>query len=35
VIAGREADRVLLAHMGECFERIRGYTAVARARHDD
>lgn len=27
MIAGPEADRVLLAHMGECIARIREYTA--------
>ena len=26
MIAGPETDRVLLAHMGECIERIREYT---------
>lgn len=28
---GPEADRVLLAHMGECIERIREYTADDRS----
>jgi uncharacterized protein with HEPN domain len=31
VIAGPEADRVLLAHMGECIDRIREYTAGDRS----
>ena len=32
MIPGPEADRVLLAHMGERIERIREYTAGDRAR---
>ena len=31
---GPEADRVLLAHMGECIERIREYTAGDRSRFE-
>jgi uncharacterized protein with HEPN domain len=34
VIPGPEADRVLLAHMGECVERIREYTAGDRSRFE-
>jgi len=35
VTPGPEADRVLLAHMGECLARIHEYTGVERARFDD
>ena len=31
---GPDADRVLLAHMGECIERIREYTAGDRSRFE-
>lgn len=31
---GAEADRVLLAHMRECIERIREYTADDRSRFE-
>ncbi len=31
---GPEADRVLLAHMRECLDRIRAYTNADRARFD-
>ncbi|OGA99804.1 MAG: hypothetical protein A3E25_00980 [Burkholderiales bacterium RIFCSPHIGHO2_12_FULL_69_20] len=31
---GPEADRVLLAHMRECLDRIREYTNADRARFD-
>jgi uncharacterized protein with HEPN domain len=31
---GPEADRVLLAHMRECLDRIREYTDAERARFD-
>ena len=31
---GPEADRVLLAHMRECLERIAEYTGVERARFE-
>jgi uncharacterized protein with HEPN domain len=34
VIPGSETDRVLLAHMGECIERIREYTAGDRSRFE-
>ena len=34
MIPGPEADRVLLAHMGECIERIREYTAGDRSRFE-
>jgi len=34
VTPGPEADRVLLAHMRECLERIREYTGLERARFD-
>ena len=32
--SGFETDRVLLAHMGECIERIREYTAGDRSRFE-
>lgn len=32
--AGPEADPVLLAHMAECIERIREYTAGDRSRFE-
>jgi len=31
---GIEADRVLLAHMRDCLDRIREYTNAERARFD-
>ena len=31
---GREADRVLLAHIEECLARIHEYTGAERARFD-
>ena len=31
---GPDADRVLLAHMGECIERIREYTEGDRSRFE-
>ncbi len=31
---GPEADRVLLAHMRDCLDRIREYTNAERARFD-
>ncbi len=34
MIPGSETDRVLLAHMGECIERIREYTAGDRSRFE-
>ena len=34
MIPGPEADRVLLAHMGECIERIREYTAGDHSRFE-
>ena len=34
MIPGTEADRLLLAHMGECIERIREYTAGDRSRFE-
>ena len=34
MIPGPETDRVLLAHMGECIERIREYTAGDRSRFE-
>lgn len=34
MIPGPEADRVLLAHMGECIERIREYTAGDRSHFE-
>lgn len=34
MIPGAGADRVLLAHMGECIERIREYTAGDRSRFE-
>jgi uncharacterized protein with HEPN domain len=34
VTPGPDADRVLLAHMGECIERIREYTAGDRSRFE-
>lgn len=34
MIAGPVADRVLLAHMRECIERIREYSAGDRSRFE-
>jgi uncharacterized protein with HEPN domain len=34
VIAGPAADRVWLAHMRECIDRIRDYTAGDRSRFE-
>lgn len=34
MIPGPETDRVLLAHMRECIERIREYTAGDRSRFE-
>lgn len=34
MIPGPETDRVLLAHMGECIERVREYTAGDRSRFE-
>jgi uncharacterized protein with HEPN domain len=34
VIAGPDSDRLLLAHMRECIERVREYTAGDRARFE-
>lgn len=34
MIAGPDADRVLLAHMRECIERVREYTAGDRTRFE-
>jgi uncharacterized protein with HEPN domain len=34
VIAGPEADRVLLAHMRDCLDRIVEYTNTERSRFD-
>lgn len=34
MIPGPETDRVLLAHMRECIERIREYTADDRSRFE-
>jgi len=34
VTPGREADRVLLAHIEECLARIHEYTGAERARFD-
>lgn len=34
MIPGPDTDRVLLAHMGECIERIREYTAGDRSRFE-
>ena len=34
MIAGPVADRMLLAHMRECIERIREYTACDRSRFE-
>ena len=34
MIPGPETDRVLLAHMHECIERIRNYTAGERSRSE-
>ena len=31
---GLDADRVLLAHMRDCLDRIRGYTRGERSRFD-
>jgi len=31
---GREADRVLLAHMRDCLDRILEYTQAERSRFD-
>lgn len=34
MIPGPDSDRILLAHMRECIERIREYTAGARSRFE-
>ena len=34
MIPGPETDRVLLAYMSECIERIREYTAGDRSRFE-
>lgn len=34
MIPRREADRVLLAHVRDCLDRIAGYTRTDRSRFD-